>query len=40
VKLGGNRFYRAGPGWDFSTGLGTPDMARLATDVIAAARGR
>jgi kumamolisin len=40
VTLGGNRFYRAGPGWDYSTGLGTPDMARLANDVIAEARGR
>jgi subtilase family serine protease len=38
VTLGGNRFYRAGPGWDYSTGLGAPDMARLAGDVIAAAR--
>jgi kumamolisin len=38
VTLGGNRFYRAGPGWDYSTGLGTPDMARLAGDVIAEAR--
>jgi subtilase family serine protease len=40
VKLGGNRFYRAGPGWDYSTGLGAPDMARLAGDVIALAQGR
>ena len=40
VTLGGNRYYRAGPGWDYSTGLGTPDMARLANDVIAEARGR
>jgi subtilase family serine protease len=38
VTLGGNRFYRAGPGWDYSTGLGTPDIARLAGDVIAEAR--
>lgn len=38
VKLGGNRFYRAGPGWDYSTGLGTPNMARLAADVIALSR--
>jgi kumamolisin len=40
VTLGGNRYYRAGPGWDYSTGLGAPDMARLAGDVIAEARGR
>lgn len=40
VKLGGNRYYRAGPGWDYSTGLGTPDFARLANDLIALARGR
>lgn len=39
VTLGGNRFYRAGPGWDYSTGLGVPDMAVLAQDVIAAAGG-
>jgi kumamolisin len=39
VTLGGNRFYRAGPGWDYSTGLGAPDMARLAGDVVAGARG-
>jgi subtilase family serine protease len=38
VTLGGNRYYRAGPGWDYSTGLGAPDMARLAGDVIAFAR--
>jgi subtilase family serine protease len=40
VTLGGNRFYRAGPGWDYSTGLGTPDFAHLANDVIAEAKGR
>ena len=40
VRLGGNRYYRAGPGWDYSTGLGTPNMARLADDVIALARRR
>jgi subtilase family serine protease len=40
VTLGGNRFYRAGPGWDYSTGLGTPNMARLASDIIAEARRR
>ena len=40
VTLGGNRFYRAGPGWDYATGLGTPNMARLAADVIALSRRR
>ncbi len=40
VTLGGNRYYRAGPGWDYSTGLGTPNMARLAADVIALSRRR
>lgn len=40
VRLGGNRFFRAGPGWDYSTGLGTPDFARLAGDLIAIAGGR
>jgi subtilase family serine protease len=39
VTLGGNRFYRAGEGWDYSTGLGVPNMAVLSKDVIAAARG-
>lgn len=40
ITLGGNRYYRAGPGWDYSTGLGAPDMGRLAGDVIALAGGR
>jgi len=39
VTLGGNRFYSAGPGWDYSTGLGVPDMAALARDVLAEAQG-
>lgn len=30
VTRGGNRHYDAGPGWDYSTGLGSPDIARLA----------
>jgi subtilase family serine protease len=38
VTLGGNRLYPAGPGWDYSTGLGTPNMAALAGDVISLAR--
>jgi kumamolisin len=35
VTTGGNRFHDAGPGWDYVTGLGTPDVARL---LAAAAR--
>jgi len=38
VVLGGNRFYRAGPGWDYSTGLGAPDFADLGNAVIAEAK--
>lgn len=30
VRIGGNLYYLAGPGWDYSTGLGTPDFAELA----------
>lgn len=30
VVRGGNRFHNAGPGWDFSTGLGSPDVFNLA----------
>jgi kumamolisin len=40
VTLGGNRLYRAGPGWDYSTGLGTPDVHNLARDVVAALKQR
>lgn len=35
VALGGNRYYDAGRGWDYSTGLGTPDVYNLARDVVA-----
>lgn len=35
VVRGGNLGYQAGPGWDFSTGLGSPDVARLANALIA-----
>ncbi|MFN2468830.1 MAG: protease pro-enzyme activation domain-containing protein [Gaiellaceae bacterium] len=35
VTRGGNRFYNAGPGWDYSTGLGTPDVWNLARDLVA-----
>lgn len=30
VTRGGNRLYDAGPGWDYATGLGSPDAQRLA----------
>lgn len=36
VTLGGNRHYQAGPGWDYATGLGSPDVAKLATAMVAA----
>jgi subtilase family serine protease len=35
VVRGGNRHYDAGPGWDYSTGLGTPDLFNLARDLVA-----
>jgi kumamolisin len=35
VKLGGNRYYDAGPGWDYATGLGSPDVYNLARDLAA-----
>ena len=40
VTLGGNRGYRAGPGWDFATGLGSPDVGALAARVVAALKSR
>jgi kumamolisin len=33
VTQGGNRFYRARPGWDYVTGLGSPNAALLAQAV-------
>jgi kumamolisin len=33
VVAGGNRFHDAGPGWDFVTGIGTPDVGRLVTEM-------
>ena len=33
VRTGGNRFYSAGPGWDFATGFGSPDVYNLARDL-------
>jgi hypothetical protein len=32
VTIGGNRFYQATPGWDYATGLGSPDVYDLARD--------
>jgi kumamolisin len=34
VTRGGNRFYAAGPGWDYSTGLGSPDVWNLARGMV------
>jgi len=34
VTEGGNRFHDAGPGWDFATGLGTPDVGRLVIETL------
>jgi len=35
VTKGGNKYYRAGPGWDPVTGWGTPDVARLSAAIAA-----
>jgi kumamolisin len=35
VILGGNRFHNCTTGWDFSTGLGSPDVVRLAQAIVA-----
>jgi kumamolisin len=35
VTMGGNLYYQAAPGWDYSTGLGTPDAARLVSALVA-----
>jgi kumamolisin len=34
VVAGGNRYYRAGPGWDYVTGLGSPNVWNLARDMV------
>jgi kumamolisin len=34
VVRGGNLLYSAGPGWDYSTGLGTPRVAPLARAIV------
>jgi kumamolisin len=33
VRLGGDRYYDAGPGWDYATGLGSPDVYNVARDL-------
>jgi kumamolisin len=38
VTVGGNDYYRAGPGYDPVTGLGSPDVAALAEDILAATK--
>jgi kumamolisin len=39
VRAGGNLFYPATPGWDYSTGLGTPDANSLVQALLAADTG-
>lgn len=39
VAAGGNLYYPATPGWDFSTGWGTPDANVLAAEMLAAEQG-
>ena len=34
VTAGGNRGYRATPGWDYATGWGSPDVERLAAAAV------
>jgi len=35
ITIGANRYYPASPGWDFASGLGSPEVANLARDVLA-----
>jgi subtilase family serine protease len=37
---GGNRWYSAGPGWNYVAGLGSPDVAALARDLVALKTGK
>jgi subtilase family serine protease len=39
VTKGGNRYHSAGPDWDYSTGLGSPNVAMLIREVLAYLRG-
>ena len=34
VTVGGNLFHHATPGWDFATGLGSPDVTALAGAIV------
>jgi len=34
VVLGRNLYYRSTPGWDFATGLGSPDVLNVARDAV------
>jgi subtilase family serine protease len=38
VTVGRNRLFACGPGWDFATGLGSPDVAKLADAFVALQR--
>jgi kumamolisin len=40
VVRGGNLLQQAGPGWDYSTGLGTPRVGPLADALISALGGQ
>jgi subtilase family serine protease len=40
ITRGSNRYFRATPGWDYATGLGSPDVLNLARDVVAYLNGR
>jgi kumamolisin len=40
VTRGGNRYYDAAPGWDYSTGLGSPRVWSLAQETVAFLRAR
>jgi subtilase family serine protease len=40
VTRGGNRHHDAGPGWDYSTGLGSPDVWHLARRSVEFLRAR
>ena len=34
ITLGGNGYYNAGPGWNFATGWGSPNVFNLATAIV------
>ncbi len=34
ITIGTNRYYPATPGWDFATGLGSPEVDNLAQDIV------